>query len=115
MAYNKKSKENLKLFKAGESGNKKGRPEGAISIKTILNKYLDTGSGIVNELTGKKMTLREQITFEQIRKATEGDLGSFKEIMDRIEGKPMQKSEVENTNHYPDGIEIEFIKVKKNG
>lgn len=80
-------------FKEGQSGNPNGRPKGALSSKTILNKFLSlVEKGVKNPVTGEfeDMTVAEVMTLSIIAKARKGDLNAYKEVLDRLEGKPQQ-------------------------
>lgn len=93
---NKKAKEqamkNLEKgkFKKGQSGNPKGKKKGTQSIKTILERYLAIDSGKIHPKTGEPMNYYEAMAAEQLKKAMEGELPSFKEIADRFEGQSIQ-------------------------
>lgn len=101
MVYNEKTKkmaneENLKKFKKGESGNPNGRPVGSLNSKTILQKYLNLITKAENPITNEmeSLTVAEQIHLKQVAKAIEGDLYSYKEIIDRLEGKTINVQEI---------------------
>ena len=92
------AKEDIKKhqFKKGQSGNPNGRPIGALGSKTILQKYLSITTEAVNPITNESesLTIAEQMHLKQIAKAIEGDLYSYKEINDRLEGKTTSVQEI---------------------
>ena len=83
-------------WKKGQSGNPLGKPKGIQNSKTVLERFLSIEQNVQNEVTGtiEGLTVEEQIHLAQIKKAKEGDLFAYKEILDRIEGKSLAKSEV---------------------
>jgi hypothetical protein len=110
---NMANEDNLKSWKPGQSGNLNGRPKGHKSIKNIIERYLTVGSKIKNEDTGEELTNQEVIVLELLKKAKKGDINAFKELVDRTEGKPTQTSVVDQTNRFPEGVEIELVKPRK--
>jgi len=112
MAYNEKSKENLKSFEPGESGNPSGRKKGSLNLKTILNKFLEIDSGEKHPETGESMNVYEQSVLAQIKKMKKGDLNSFKEIVDRKEGRAIQTSLIAGGGDEFEGLTIEEKKKK---
>jgi len=83
-------------FKKGQSGNPNGRPKGSLNSKTILQKFLDLKTQAENPITNEleNLTVAEQIHLKQVAKAIEGDLYSYKEIIDRLEGKTVAVQEI---------------------
>lgn len=92
------AKEDIKQhqYKKGESGNPNGRPVGALGSKTILQKYLNLITKAENPITNEieNLTVAEQIHLKQVAKAIDGDLYSYKEIIDRLEGKTTSVQEI---------------------
>jgi hypothetical protein len=68
-----------------------------ISSKTILNRFLSIEKDMINPLNGleEKLTISEIMHLKQLANAIQGDLGSYKEILDRIEGKTKQSFELD--------------------
>lgn len=97
---NENSLKNIKPPKEGEVRNPNGRPKGSINAKTILKKFLSCEKEGKNPFTGEieSFTVAEILHLKQIERANNGDLASYKEIMDRLEGKTTaiieQKSEI---------------------
>lgn len=74
-------------FPPGVSGNPNGRPKGSEDFKT---KWLRAIEKIAkqNELTPDD--IEQQILLVGYKKAKEGDYSFYKDILDRIYGKPVQ-------------------------
>lgn len=96
MANNPNAADNLKPAKKGEIRNPNGRPKGSLSASTILKRFLELTEDVRNPMTGEQQTLTvaETIHLMQIAKARKGELASYKEIMDRMEGKPAQAVDI---------------------
>lgn len=75
-----------KPFVKGQSGNPNGRPRGSISIVEALKRKLEE----VPE--GKEKTYLEYF-IEQVMKKTiiEGDVQMMKDLINRVDGMPIQK------------------------
>lgn len=81
--------------------NKPGAPTGQKKLSTIMKHALDivyeTDPDLEPELYG--LTYREVIILRILdRAARHGDLQAFDRIIDRLEGKPVNKSEAQTTN-----------------
>ena len=89
--------ENLKPFQKGQSGNPAGRPKGVPTARTILEKFMSIEQNGINELTGEfeNLSVAELMHLAQIKKAKEGDLFAYKEILDRLEGKSQTNLKVD--------------------
>ena len=89
--------ENLNSFEKGKSGNPSGRPKGAKNRATTFKKFLSLKTLVDNptsiEGTKIKGTIEDQIAMAQIKKALDGDLYAFREIMDAVYGKVPYASE----------------------
>jgi hypothetical protein len=94
---NPASKKNLKLFKAGESGNPDGKPEGTLDFKTRLARKLERVAPefikdideVAQFCTGlATITTGDALDSVLLYKAiVQKDLMAIKEIFDRSEGK----------------------------
>jgi hypothetical protein len=89
--------ENLKPFPKGVSGNPAGRPRGVPNSKTRLLRLLELVQTKTNPITGEKeeFSVAEQLDLVVLQKAFKGDLNAYKELMDRLEGRAKQTSEIE--------------------
>ena len=76
-------------FKPGQSGNPAGRPPGIPNSKTRYKRLLELTSKKENPVTKEleEFTQLELMDMAVFNKALKGDLASYKEIMDRLEGK----------------------------
>lgn len=107
------SLKNLIEYKKGKSGNPAGRKKGSQSFKTIIDNFMKRDTNEVNEETGEKLTYQETMVLEQMKKAMSGDINAFKELVDRSEGRAIQKTEIDQTTRFPDSIEIELVEPDK--
>jgi hypothetical protein len=75
-------------WKPGESGNKSGRPKGALNRATILRKWLELPCSIDSPLTSQTTgTVEDRIALALINKGLKGDVAAIKEILDSAYGK----------------------------
>jgi hypothetical protein len=91
------NEQNLKPFPKGVSGNPAGKPKGTEHSKTRLKRILDLVQKKRNPITGEEeeFTVLELMDMQIIAKALKGDQRAYQEVIDRLEGKPKQTSEVE--------------------
>ena len=91
----------------------KGIKKGSIHSKTILNKFLEMEIEQINPFTKvmEKMTVAELMNLVQIKNALDGELPSFREIYDRLEGKP--KQEINQTNYNIDEKDLNDAEIKR--
>lgn len=70
-----------------------------ITGKAILEKLLAIEVSNQEDVLGnkKKMTIAELMHVRMVKKALEGDLKAYAEVLDRVEGKAIQKIEDEHT------------------
>jgi hypothetical protein len=80
-------------WKPGQSGNPKGHPKGVPNSKTRLMRLLPLIQKIKNPITEEmeEFTVAEQMDMKMIYMALKGNIQAYREIIDRIEGKPDQK------------------------
>ena len=93
--------ENLKPQKAGEpSHNPNGRPKGVRNRSTIVREWLEAMESVKNPITGlnEKLSQYDIITLALIKKARNGDVQAFKELMDSSFGKIPDKVLSESIN-----------------
>ena len=84
-------------FKPGQSGNPSGRPKGGKSITAALRHLIDDG------LDGKD--LAEELARLAIKRAMQGDFKFWDAIVERIDGKVVEKIESEVKAHT---LKLEF-------
>jgi hypothetical protein len=90
------NEQNLKPFQVGNPGGP-GRPKGVQNSKTRLLRLLELVTKVRNPVTGEEeeFSIAEQLDMQIIAKARKGDLKAYEIILDRLEGKPKQSTEVE--------------------
>lgn len=83
-------------FKKGQSGNPNGRPKGRRNRSTLIREWLEVSQKIKNPITGEIQELEQQdiMTLALIKKAREGDVSAFRELMDGAHGKVMQQTDI---------------------
>ena len=91
------NEQNVKPFPKGVSGNPAGKPKGTEHSKTRLKRLLDLVQKKKNPITGQEeeFTVLELMDMQMIAKALRGDQRAYQEVIDRLEGKPKQSTEVE--------------------
>ncbi|CAB5218657.1 hypothetical protein UFOVP213_45 [uncultured Caudovirales phage] len=91
------NEQNLIPAKKGEIRNPKGRGKGVLNSKTRLLRLLELITETKNPVTGEteEFTIAEQLDMQIIAKARKGDLKAYEILLDRLEGKPKQSTEVE--------------------
>lgn len=97
----------LKPQEKGDVGlNPAGRPIGTLNSKTIIRKWLEAAEKAKNPISGQEENLSQLdiITLKQLEKARKGDTMAFRELLDRMEGKAQQSTDVttggEKLNNY---------------
>ena len=94
---------------AREIGKLGGRPKGSKSTKTIIRKYLEAMQDMKNPMSGEfeNLSYWEAMILKQIAKAIkQGDTHAFRELIDRLDGKPKQEVD----QNISGGISINIIK-----
>ena len=96
---NPNSKANLKLFKAGVSGNPAGKEVGTLDRKTTIAKWAFIEIDIVNPITKKKErgTPDDEVHLAWLRECRKGNMAAIREYLDTMYGKIIDKMDV-NTN-----------------
>lgn len=91
------NEQNLKPYPKGVSGNPAGKPKGTEHSKTRLKRILDLVQKKRNPITGEEeeFTVLELMDMQIIVKALKGDQRAYQEVMDRLEGKAKQSTELE--------------------
>lgn len=90
------NEQNLKPFPKGVSGNPAGKPKGVKHSKTRLLRLLQLVTKVRNPVTGEKeeFTVAEQLDMIILQKAFKGDLRAYQEILDRLEGRAKQTTDI---------------------
>lgn len=86
-------------LKKGVVLNPNGRPKGSEDFKTKFYKVIDKLAN-QNNLTPEEV--EEQILLVGYKKAKEGDYQFYRDLFDRIYGKPLQKQETDVTTNGKD-------------
>jgi hypothetical protein len=83
-------------FEKGVSGNPNGRPKGVPNSKTRLLRLLELVTKVRNPVTGEdeEFTIAEQLDMQIIAKARKGDLKAYEILLDRLEGRPKQTTDI---------------------
>tara|TARA_R110000772_G_scaffold36091_5_gene86609 strand:+ start:3261 stop:3623 length:363 start_codon:yes stop_codon:yes gene_type:complete len=106
-------------WKKGESGNPSGRPKGSKNRSTIAKYWLNIEQKTKNPLTSEVETMSQEdsITLAQIKKAKDGDVSSYKALMDSSYGAPIQQIEQTQENYDFTNLTKEEVKeiLKENG
>ena len=91
------NEQNLTPFPKGISGNPAGKPKGVEHSKTRLLRLLQLVTKVRNPVTGEdeEFTIAEQLDMKIIAKAMKSDIRAYQEILDRLEGRAKQTSEIE--------------------
>jgi len=81
-----------------------------IHAKTILDRFLSIEKNMQNPLNGEleNMSIAELMHLKQIANAMQGDLAAYKEIIDRFEGKTIQRVEEKTTETGNEGAIINW-------
>lgn len=83
-----KRTENLKPFKEGESGNPNGRPKGQKNYATL---YREALIAIAKANTKTPEEIEQMLHETGLKKAIKGDFAFYRDVLDRLYGKPQQK------------------------
>ena len=86
-----------------EKGNKlsKGRPKGSISFPQLLMRALKQEIPMYDADGTKQMKpIAEVIVSSWIKGAVNGDIKHINSIVDRLDGKPIQQVQQDNTHHW---------------
>ena len=89
-----KTDENKKVWeKGGPSPNPKGRPKGGVSIVDAIKRKLD--QEVPGQDTEERKKYLDKIVDKIFEKAyVDGDVSMLKDMIDRVDGKALQKTDV---------------------
>jgi 2-oxoglutarate dehydrogenase complex dehydrogenase (E1) component-like enzyme len=101
-----------KPFKKGESGNPTGKPKGVEHSSTRLKRLLELTQDLKNPVTGEteSFSVAEQMDLALIIKARKGDVLAYREILDRLEGKAKQSTDITTDGESLNKGFIDFLK-----
>lgn len=99
--YNPKSGKNLKKFTSENQPKKKGRPKGSLSLTNEIKKVLETVD------PASRKPIFELLAIAAAKQAIKGNSPYFKEIIERIDGKVADKTELTLNNGKP--VELKVI------
>jgi len=90
------NEQNLIPAQKGEVRNPNGRPKGVPNSKTRLLRLLELVTKVRNPVTGEEeeFSIAEQLDMQIIAKARKGDLKAYEILLDRLEGKPKQTTDI---------------------
>lgn len=109
MAKKATNPQNLRPFPKGVSGNPEGRKPGVPNAATRLAKLFAIVQKMKDPFTGqeKEFTIAEMLDMAVLKKALNGDMIAYKELMDRTEGKAKQTIDATH-NFDKDSLEMIF-------
>jgi hypothetical protein len=83
-------------FGKGQSGNPNGRPKGRRNRATLVREWLEVSQKVKNPISGIVEELQQQdiMTLALIKKAREGDVQAYRELMDSAHGKVIQTTDI---------------------
>lgn len=79
-------------WKPGQSGNPNGRPKRDWTFKGLIEEALEEAAEIKN---GGTIIWKKAFIKRLVQKAVSGDLKAMEMIMDRLDGKPQQKLDID--------------------
>lgn len=94
-----------KRFKEGNPGGP-GRPPGRLNFKTIFEEAIKKISISENI---KECEIEKDLVVKAIKQANKGNYNYYRDLFDRLYGKPLQKIAGDEENPlFPDKIEVTF-------
>jgi hypothetical protein len=121
MADNSQKAAHLEMykFKPGESGNPGGRPK-KLAITDYVKEQLDKQipeamraklPALFVAIYGENATFGEMLAFKLVQMSAKGDMPAMKELLERVEGKVPQKTQLSGVDGAPieTAITIKFV------
>jgi hypothetical protein len=84
-------------FRAGRSGNPKGRPKGSKNLETLLTEALDEKVVVKEEGRRRAITKREVIIKQLVNKSAGADLQAIRMLLGIMQGFQSAAADVENS------------------
>jgi hypothetical protein len=107
----------IKVNEKGDPCSSKGRPPGALDIKNTIRKYLAATIKNRNPLTDRDENIPalDAMTLAQISRAIKkNDTNAFNAVLDRADGKPVQKTDITTNDESLNAVSKEqFQKILK--
>lgn len=104
------AKEDIKAYEypKGVSGNPSGKPKGIKNRSTIAKYWLDASMTSTNPITYEEelITHEDMMTLALVKKARDGDVSAYKQLMDSAYGMPTQQIDVSNDGPIFNGIDF---------
>ena len=95
-------------FKAGQSGNPKGRPKGSKNMLTLLREELDQKITVTSDGRTQRMSKRRVAVRQQVDRAVKGDPKAFAMMVNLESQAPaVDETESPGTPHGPSEIPSE--------
>lgn len=93
----------------GEVRNPNGRPKGSLNRSTIAKKWLEVMESVKNPITGENERLSQEdiMTLAVLKKARNGDVNAYKELLNNGYGLPTQKVDVKHEQPIFNGIDLD--------
>ncbi len=93
----------------GEVRNPNGRPKGSLNRSTIAKKWLEVMESVKNPITGENERLSQEdiMTLAVLKKARNGDVNAYKELLNNGYGLPTQKVDVKHEKPIFNGIDLD--------
>jgi hypothetical protein len=96
-------------FKAGVSGNSKGRPKGSLNVTTVFTKTLRERV-VINENGRRKIVTKLEAALKQlVNKAASGDIRAFREVRELARDVEAKQNASETQNPVIEELDQEII------
>jgi hypothetical protein len=101
--------DNLTPFQKGSNPNPNGRPKGSLNRSTIAKKWLEVTESVKNPITGENERLSQEdiMTLAVLKKARNGDVNAYKELLNNGYGLPTQKLDIKQEKPIFNGLNLD--------